>query len=444
MEKLPLKRLYQITWPIFIETLLFMLIGSADVLMLSRYNDFAVGAVGVVNQIISMLNVVFSVITAGTSIICAQFIGAKAPRQTIQRIISVSLLLNMVFGFLFSLVAVFFADPLLGFMNIAGDLYDFAKVYLTIVGGTIFLQAFNGTCTAVLHSYGRTRICMIVTLIMNAYNILFNYLLIFGVGPFPALGVLGAAIATATSKILGALILGYILVRDLMAGFSLKVLRPFPWGDVKKLLTLGLPAAMEGISYSSSTTVITIILTSIGTIAVTTYSYLTNITMFVQVFSMSVGSGAAILIGQYIGENKTELVHRLGHATLASAFVVNVCLSLLLLLLRKPIFGIFTSNVEILALGLPLFAFDILNEIGRSANHTMISALRATGDVRYPAVISIVCMWFFGVGVSYALAIWCEMGIYGVWLGMAMDECTRGFLAWLRWYKKGWLGKALV
>ena len=71
------ENLFKITWPIFVESLLFMLLGSMDIFMLGKYSDNAVGAVGIVNQIINMLNLLFGIITAGTTIICSQYIGAK-------------------------------------------------------------------------------------------------------------------------------------------------------------------------------------------------------------------------------------------------------------------------------------------------------------------------------------------------------------------------------
>ena len=100
-------RLIQITWPIFVEFVLLMLLGSMDILMLGNYSDNAVAAVGIVNQIINMLNLLFQIITAGTGIICAQYIGAKTKRENILKLSGTSLTVNLIIGFICSIVMYF-------------------------------------------------------------------------------------------------------------------------------------------------------------------------------------------------------------------------------------------------------------------------------------------------------------------------------------------------
>jgi hypothetical protein len=134
------KQLFRLTWPMFFEVVLFSVIGSVDVMMLSGYADNAVGGVGVVNQVMSLFAVVSNIITAGTGILCAQYIGAGKTLEEKQPLILGSLLVNTVLGILFSLTAVFGGDLLLTMVNIDDALRPFAKEYLNIVGGFLFLQ----------------------------------------------------------------------------------------------------------------------------------------------------------------------------------------------------------------------------------------------------------------------------------------------------------------
>ena len=134
------KQLFQLTWPIFFEAVLFSVIGSVDVMMLSNYADNAVGGVGAVNQVLSLFAVVSNIITAGTGILCAQYIGAGKTMEQKQPLIMGSLLVNGLLGILFSLAAVFCGDLLLNLVNIDRELRPYALEYLRIVGGFLFLQ----------------------------------------------------------------------------------------------------------------------------------------------------------------------------------------------------------------------------------------------------------------------------------------------------------------
>ena len=102
------KELFSLTWPIFVECVLFMLIGIVDVAMLSHYDNNASGAVGIVNTIINMFNILFSIITSGTSIICVQYIGAGKPKLENQKLIGASLIFNTSIGLFFSILIFFF------------------------------------------------------------------------------------------------------------------------------------------------------------------------------------------------------------------------------------------------------------------------------------------------------------------------------------------------
>ena len=153
--------LFKITWPIFVELVLFMLLGSIDIFMLGKYSDNAVAAVGIVNQLISMFNLIFGIITTGTMIICAQYIGAKKREEDIIKLTGVSLLVNLLLGIIVSIIMVVFNNLLLEMMNVSRELFTFSSEYVKIVGGFLFIQAILTTFTAIIRSHGFTKICML-------------------------------------------------------------------------------------------------------------------------------------------------------------------------------------------------------------------------------------------------------------------------------------------
>ena len=438
------ENLFKITWPIFVESLLFMLLGSMDIFMLGKYSDNAVGAVGIVNQIINMLNLLFGIITAGTTIICSQYIGAKKKDEDIIKLVGTSLIINTFIGMILSLIIYIFSQFILKCMNVPLEFMVYSTQFIEIVGGFIVIQAIAMTFTSVIRSFGFTKICMYTTLIMNVINVILNYILIFGNFGAPSLGVQGSAISTTISKIIGTIILGYFLFKKILPKFSFQCLKKFPNQELKSMLLMGVPAAGENMSYSLAKLVATVILTHISISAVTTNSYINNICVFIFVFSVSIAQGTSILVGRLIGRGKSKEAYELCFSSLKKAFTVSTILGIIVAILGRNIFGIFTDNEEILTLGASVLFINAFLEPGRTFNLVIINCLRACGDVRFPVYVGICSMWTVGVGLAYVFSITLGLGMPGMWIALALDEWLRGIIMYYRWKSRRWIGKAVV
>ena len=193
--------LFALTWPIFIEIFLHMLMGNADTLMLSQYSDDSVAAVGVSNQILSLIIVMFGFVATGTAILVAQHLGAREDRLA-GEVSIVSIAVNLGFGLFLSLALVFFSEPILLSMDLPRSLMNEASSYLKIVGGFAFIQALIMTAGSIMRSYGYTKDAMYITIGMNIINVIGNYLFIFGPFGVPVLGVEGVAISTIASRLI--------------------------------------------------------------------------------------------------------------------------------------------------------------------------------------------------------------------------------------------------
>ena len=244
------RRLFKLAAPIFIETLLIMMLGAVDVIMLSRHSDNSVAAVGVVNQIIVLTFLIFEVINLGTSVLCSQYLGAKMHKNVVQ-VVGVSLLMNLVVGVSVSLFLFGMNETILQWMGLTPELMKDGTDYMRIVGAFAFFQAISLTLSASLRSANKAIYPMMVTVVVNVLNIIGNYTLIFGEFGFPEMGVEGAAISTAFSRGVSMVILFIILFRKHIRKFPLAYFRPFPFKELKNLLKVGLPSAGEQLSYSS-------------------------------------------------------------------------------------------------------------------------------------------------------------------------------------------------
>ncbi|WNF35827.1 MATE family efflux transporter [Bacillaceae bacterium IKA-2] len=436
--------LLALTWPIFIEIFLHMLMGSADTLMLSRYDDNAVASVGVSNQILNVIIVMFGFIATGTSILIAQYVGAKKD-QTANQIAVVSIAANFIFGFILSLVLFVLAPFILKVMNIPSELIDASLIYLQIVGGFAFIQALIMTIAAVIRSHGYTKDAMFVTIGMNLINVIGNYLFIFGSFGFPILGVTGVAIATIASRSLGLIAMFIILYYRLQGNLSVAFLfKKFPKNELKKLLKIGIPSAGEHLAYNTSQITITYFIASFGTLALTTKVYTQSLMMFILLFSIAIGQGTQILIGHYIGAEQLDAAYKRCIKSLKIAIIVSFVLAVIFTIFSKYLFGIFTDNPDIIALGSILILLTIILEPGRAFNLVVINSLRAAGDVKYPVYVGILSMWGVAVVLAYILGVIFGLGLVGVWIAFIADEWLRGLLMLKRWKSKKWTKMSFI
>lgn len=432
------RQLFHLTWPIFLEAVLFSVIGSVDIMMLSRYADDAVGAVGVVNQILSLFQVISNIITTGTGILCAQYIGAGYGMEKKQPLILGALIFNGALGVAFSLAAVLGADGLLGMMTIPPEQYDFAKEYLNMVGGFLFVQMITMCFTVIIRSHGKTRATMAFSLLMNLCNVALNYIFIYGKLGLPAMGVRGAALATVISKCMMCVMAFVYLTKWVMPGLSFRLNWPETRQAVKKIVAYGSPAAGEQISYTLSKIVVMAMVTSLGNVAVNTYSYVNIVVSYVYLFSMAIGQGTSILVGWESGKGRVDTAKSICSFSVRCSFCFAMVALGALCLVRRQIMGIFTKDSEIIAMGAAVILANFVLEAGRSRNLVLVNALRAAGDVRFPLYIGLFSMWVFSVGASWVLGIGLGWGLVGIWIGLGLDECFRAIGMQIRWQKGYW------
>lgn len=437
------RRLFKLAAPIFIETLLIMMLGAVDVIMLSRHSDNSVAAVGVVNQIIVLTFLIFEVINLGTSVLCSQYLGAKMHKNVVQ-VVGVSLLMNLVVGVSVSLFLFGMNETILQWMGLTPELMKDGTDYMRIVGAFAFFQAISLTLSASLRSANKAIYPMMVTVVVNILNIIGNYTLIFGEFGFPEMGVEGAAISTAFSRGVSMVILFIILFKKHIRKFPLTYFRPFPFKELKNLLKVGLPSAGEQLSYSSSQVVITYFINVLGTEALAARTYSVNIIMFSFLFCIAIAQGGAICIGHLIGEKRPHAAFLLGKYVMKKSVLITVCLSLITALMGPFIFGWLTTNEQIIRMGVTILAIDVILEIGRPINIFATNALRAAGDVNYPFYLGLVVMWSVAVGCGYLFGIHWGWGLAGMWVAFLLDENIRGIVFVRRWYGMKWVKKSFV
>ena len=436
--------LFHLSWPIFIETALFMFLGFIDVFVLSKYDDLAASAANTANQAVNLCTLVFTVISGASAVLISQALGANK-REQASRIAALSIVFNLILGILISALLAIFSRPILLSMGAQEKILDYGTEYLLIVGVFLFTQALLGTISVIIRNHGFTRVTMYVTVVMNIINTFLDIVFVLGLLGFPKLGIRGVAIATSFSRIVGVVVLLIILFKRIEKPKIFKLLRPFPGKDMLSLLKIGIPSAFESFNYNLSQLVVTaIVLNFLTQTELITKTYVSNIAMFFYIFTVSIGQGAQILVGHKVGARDFDGAYKQGLRAFSTAFIISMSLSLLGILLRYQLMALFTKDPTVISAGAILIILNIFVEAGRTSNIIIISSLRGAGDVIFPTGVAIFSMWILSTLCGYVLAVVLGMGLNGLWIAFAADECFRGVLMLWRWKTGKWRLKRLA
>ncbi|MBS8266192.1 MATE family efflux transporter [Mesobacillus boroniphilus] len=435
--------LLALTWPIFIELFLHMLMGSTDTFMLSHISDDAVAAVGVANQLVFFMILVFGFVATGTAVLVSQNLGAGLQVDA-RRISGLSLSLNLIFGVVVSIIVVGFNDVFLQMFNLTPEINRLAHQYLVIVGGTLFTQALLVTASAILRANGLTKEAMFISIIMNIIHLAGNSLFIYGLFGVPEMGVQGVAISTAISRSIAVLLIFRLLYRRLPVKIALEDYLNFNKSFIKKILKIGIPSAGENALYNTSQMAITVIIGLLGAMALTTRVYTFNIMSFMMLFGIAIGQGTQILIGYKVGAREFDKAYHQLLKSLKLSIIITMAITVVIVSIREPILGIFTDNKDIIREGSKVLLLCLILEPGRTFNIVVISSLRAAGDAVFPVKMALVSMWGISVPLAYILGIKMGFGLSGIWMAFIIDEWFRGIIMYIRWRSRVWEKKVLV
>lgn len=432
--------LFKISWPIFIELALHMGTGIIATLMLAQYSDAAASAVGVANQLLNVFLIVFSVTSVGATILIGQAIGAgrmKKSRDFARSAVS----LNMWLGVIMVVVVFLFGETFLRLFGLSDELFDYGLLFLQIVGLSLFTEALIMALSAVLRSHGMTKHAMLATLLIDIITAAGAMLAVTGWFGLPITGVAGVAWAIVIARFSAMVLLFWIVKRRLMMRFPIKELIRPKRDDIQALLQIGVPSAGENLSYQFSQIVITGFIATMGDASLAARVYVMNLSMLAFLFTVAIAQGTQLLIARDVGGKRFKEAYTRAVRTLKIAMFSSLVASLGLAVFGKSLLGLFTSNPDIIAVGIPILWATLILEPGRAMNIVLMGSLKSVGDVRFPVMIGIASMWGVAVFFSYLFGIHFGLGVLGIWLAFSLDEWFRGFFAFRRWKYGAWQQK---
>ncbi len=433
------KTLTQLSIPICLETLLYMLSGMVDTLMLSSVSDQAVGAVGTANTYIGVFIIMFGVISSGMIAVMSQNIGAGRPGIAYQAR-QLGLIFNAVIGILMSIVLAVFSGSILRIVSIAPALLEPAETYLKIVGGACFLNALIPIFASYLRVFGYTKHSLIGTIVGNVLNLILNSVFLFVFN----WGVMGVAVATVISRVVNLIIvavMGAVLIKA-----KQNPQRIAPRRILAQIVKIGFPSAFETALYNVAMTFIVRFMNQMDAngMNVTARSYTLQISNFSYCVGAALAQANAIMTGWRIGAKEFEECDRGTRKAVIYGLVAATCFSVTFALFGHFVVHLFTNDTQMINLVVKLLIVDIFLEFGRVTNLVYGQALKTSGDALFPVIMGAIFMYLFAVGGTYFLGIHMGLLAVGSYIAMAADECARAVGMVLRWKSGKWKSKSLI
>jgi len=432
------RRVIAITWPAFIELVMSNLFGMVDMIMVGQLNAAAITSVGLTNQPFMLLLAVFAAVNVGTTTLVAWNIGADN-KERASSVTSQILVTNAILGTVMSIAGILLARPTVTFMGAEADTVENATRYFQIVSAGLVFQAVNMGVTAALRGAGETKLPMLYNIGSNLFNVLGNYVLIYGKLGFPRLEVAGAAVSTTLSRAMACAIGLYIVLRSRRSVISahLKNYRP-DFGILKQVFSIGSPAALEQLILQSGLMMFARTVSSLGTDGFAAHQIGLNISGLSFSPSNAFGVAATTLVGQALGAGDKDRAKASADITHRMAIFVACMIGVGFLLFSHPLARLYTNDLAVAAMAGTVLKILALAQPGQSTQITLAGALRGAGDTMYPLYAAAFGIWVFRVFVAYVFVSVFGWGLIGAWVALVLDQYTRSLIVLLRYRSGKW------
>lgn len=438
-EKAIFKTTFNIAWPAILESFLIQLTAFLDSIMVSTLGLAAIAAVGLTIQPKLIALAVFTSIGVTMSALIARRHG-EGDRESANKILRMSLFIGCVLLVIITIGFIVAADWIINLCGSEPDTHDMAVEYFRIVIAGLAFSVISILINAGQRGAGRTRIAMITNVSSNVVNVIFNYLLIGGNFGFPALGIKGAAIATVIGSVV-ACVLSVISITKPDGFLYIKAVKGFIANkkDIKSAKGIFASAFVEQIFIRIGFLLFALTVANLGTTQFAAHQIGANFMSLSFAFADGLAVASVALVGRSLGEKRLDLAKKYATTCFKIGLMCAVVVSIIFFTCGESLYRLFDSDEVVLSYGtmiMNILCFVIYAQI---LQISIIGCLRGSGDNKYTALISLICVGIIRPFASWFLCYPVGLGLLGVWLGLCVDQCLRLVLSYLRFKKGDWL-----
>ena len=426
-----------LSFPAIIEMGLNTMLGVSDTIMLGRLiNSKAITSVGFSNQIMYLLIFTFSAFNTGAVAMISRAYGEQN-FEKLKKIAEQNVVLNLVIGCILLIGSYIIKDSIFKIYDITPEIYADSVKYFTIILIGLIPMFLSFSFAAILRGSGDTKSPMYITGFANILNIIGNYILITGFGPFPQLGIAGAAISTSVSRIIATGMYIYILyIKDSKLKLKFKLI--FDKKIINPLFRISWPGAIEQCLMQLSFVIVGIIISDLTSDSEALFRILVQIESLSFMPAVGISIAAATLVGKSIGEKDITKATDVGFASAFLGVAWGFIIGVVFLIFPRSLLAAFTTEQAILIIGIPVVPFLALNQPGLNFMIVLGGALRGAGDTKILMILTITRLWLVFVPLSYICIITFSLGVVGLWYAEIFSILLFAIVLYKRFNNKKW------
>ncbi len=414
-----------------------------NLLVVGHLGADAIAAVGLGNRVLFVIIAVLGAITVGTTALVARSIGQQ-DRERCERVIHQSILLSVGIGLVLAVLGTLASGALAKALLVTEPTrdpklqHDVAQYMLwSLVPMALGVISFSGT--AVFQAAGDLATPLWVLTAGDIINLILAYVLVYGVGPFPSMGVAGAGLASGLGRMASAAACLVLLRR------RRDYIRWRPTGlridrdTIREVLHIGLPAGGENLFRQGSFIAFGLVVAALGSDALAAAQIAQTLQSVVFNVGFGFSSAATALVGQNLGAGSPQRAHVCAHAANYASAAVTVAIAAFLGLFPQLAAEAFTRDPTVLAMTMTCIRFMAFGLVGTSVSLVMAGALRGAGDTTWVMWMTACGTWFVRLGGSAVAGLVLHGGLAGVWGAVAGDQTVRGVAATWRFQGRKWV-----
>jgi len=421
------EKLVKLSLPIMGTAFIQIAYSLIDMIWVGKIGSKSVAAVGTAGFYPWLAMAFVMISKVGGEIKVAQSVGEKNEKDT-KYYIKSAIEINMILSFLYSLVLILFKDPLIGFFKLGDmEVINMSEQYLVIVGLGMMFYFINPVFTSIFVGLGNSKSPFKINTIGLITNIILDPVLIFGIGPFPEMGVAGAAIATITSHIIVSLCFIYLISKDKEEHFKIKLFREVDFTYYKTLFVLGTPVALQNGLFTIFSMIMGVIVASFGPVAIAVQKVGSQIESISWNSCDGFASALSSFVGQNYGAKKIDRINKSTKYALIGVIIWGTLTTAILVFLGEAIFRAFINEPEAILKGTDYLKILGYSQLFMCLEITVAGIFKGLGRTYIPSIIIAVLT---GCRIPLAILL-CRpdiLGLNGIWWSITFSSVVKGIL----------------
>ncbi|MCI8888303.1 MAG: MATE family efflux transporter [Hungatella sp.] len=442
-----LRKTVMIALPVAMQGMLNTVVNLVDNLMIGSLGSTAIASVGLANKVFFVFTLLVFGVNSGSGILAAQYWGSKDIKN-IRRVLGVALTLAVTAAVIFMIPACLKPEMMMRIFTTSQASIQMGAAYLAVAAFSYPCTALTNTYVAMLRAVNRVKEPVVISCITILVNICFNYILIFGKFGAPAMGVVGAALATLIARVVEVVsIMGVVYLGKTPIACHIKEL--FGWSRefLLKFFVTALPVIINEFIWGLGTTVYSMAYGRMGDDAVAAITIATTIQDIVVVLFQGLSAATAVILGNEMGAGKLKRAEVYARNFFILQFLVTVSTALFCVGMRWNFISLYQPGISndvamsvsrcilVFALFMPFKMFNYVNVVG---------VLRSGGDTAMCLFIDTSGVWFIGIPLAFIGGLILKQPIHIVYGMVMLEEVYKAIIGYVRYRQKKWLRNLAV